>query len=121
MKLVAAPLLIRVSRQSHNAEFPQTPLLVVDRLCAPFTIHDRITKRATVRRSNLATVVNFLIAIIVTLRTRREGARRRTEAHALMFGMTINTADTRRFMRFDHSRGERLCAMTRSTSLFHVS
>jgi len=74
-----------------------------------------------VRRSNLATVVNLLIAIGVTLRTRRQRARRRTEARALMLRMTINTADTRRFMRLDHGRCERLSTMTRSTSPFHVS
>ena len=56
VKLVAAPLLIRISRQAHHRQLSQIPLLIIDRLRAPRTIHHRITKRATVRRSHLAAV-----------------------------------------------------------------
>ena len=121
MKLIATPLLIRLTRQSYDAELPQRPLFIVDRLRAPLSIHHWIPKRATVRRPNLSTVINFLIAIIVTLRTRCQRAGNRAEAHALMFSMTINATNGSCFMWFDHRRRERLRTMTRSTSLLHVA
>lgn len=73
------------------------------------------------RRSNLATVINLLIAVTVTLRTCGQGAPLRTKLHTLMFGMTINTTDSSSFMRLDHRRGERIRAMTRRTSLLHAA
>lgn len=72
------------------------------------------------RRTNLATVIHFVIRIIVTLRTRRERARRRTKLHALMFRMTINATNSSSFMRLDHRRRKRRGAMTRRTALFHA-
>ena len=121
MKLIAAPLLIRVIRKSHDAELSQLPVFMVNRLRAPRTLHHRISKRATVRRPNLAAVINPRITVSVTLRTRRQRARRRTKLNALMFSMTINTADSRRFMRLEHGRRKRVSAMTRSTTLLRVA
>ena len=121
MKLVAAPLLIRIGRQTHHRELSQIPLLIVDRLRAPLSIHYRVSKCPTVRRANLATVVEFLIGIVVTLRTRIERALSRTKLRALMLRMAINTTDSRRFVWLDHRRLKHLGRMTRSTPLLHLA
>ena len=73
------------------------------------------------RRPNLTTVIELLITIVVTLRTRSQRARRRTKLRASMLRVTINTADTRRFVWLDHRGCERLSAMTRCTPLFHAT
>ena len=73
------------------------------------------------RRPNPATVVEFLILVVVTLRTRLQRAFRRTKFRALMLRMTIDTTDSRSFMRLDHSRLKRFGRMTRSTTLLHIS
>ena len=73
------------------------------------------------RRPNLATVVQLLIAISVTLRARRQRARRRTKLHTPVFGVTVNTTNASGCMRLDHCRTERRRVMTRRTALFHAA
>ena len=73
------------------------------------------------RRPNLATIVEFLITVVVTLRTRIVRAFGRTKLRTTMLRMTIYTPDSGRIMWLDHRRLERLGRMTRSTSLLHVS
>src|SRR5215212_3909944 len=119
MKLVTAPFLLRVSRLARTSKLPQIPLLIVDRLRAPRTIHHRITKRPAVRRPNLAPVKEFLIAFDVTRCTRTQSARGRTKRCSLMFGVTRNTTNARYFVRLDHGRYKRFGVMTRGTALLH--
>ena len=71
------------------------------------------------RRPNLATVVEFLIAVVVTLRTRIERAFRRTKLRTAVLRMTIDTTDPRRLVRLDHRRLKRFGRVTRRTSLLH--
>ena len=72
------------------------------------------------RRTHLATVVEFLIAVVVALGTRIERAFSRTKLRPPVLRMTIDTPDPRRLMRLDHRRLERFRRVASSTSLFHV-
>lgn len=121
MKLVAAPLFIRVSRLACNSELSQVPAFVIDRLRTPRTIHNRITERAAVRRADFAAVVELLIAAGMTLRARRKRARGRTKSRAFVFRMAINAPDSRGFVRLDHGCGKRFRRVTRRATLLHVS
>ena len=73
------------------------------------------------RRPNLAAVVEFFIAVVVTLRTRIERAFARTKLRTLVLRMAINTPDSRRLVRLDHRRLKRFRRMTRSTALLHLA
>jgi len=73
------------------------------------------------RRPDFLTVVKFLIAVRVTLRTRSEGTGCRPKLRAPMLSMAINATNPRGLMRLDYRRRECLSAMTRSTSLLHVA
>ena len=108
MKLVAAPLLVRICRLALSPELSQLPIFIIDRLRTPRTIYDRITKRAAVWSSNLAPVVESLITVVMTCGTRRKRTSFRTKLHALMLCVTINTTDPGRRVRLDHRRFKRI-------------
>ena len=102
MKLIAAPLVVSVGRLTRRSEPTQIPLLIVNRLRTPDIVHNRITKRPTVRRPDLPTVVELVIVVGVALRTRIERALSRTEIGSPVFCMTIDTTDSRSLVRLDH-------------------
>ena len=125
MELVAAPLIVSVSRLARNTEFSQVPAFVVDRLRTPRTIHKRITKRAAVRRADFPPVVHLWIGVCMALRTRSECARGRTKPRAFVLRMTIDTPDPRSFVRLDHRSHKRVrvvaCRATPSSLNSHPS
>src|SRR5688500_6129681 len=101
MKLIAAPLLIRVSRHARRPQLSQLPVVIINRLRTPRTIDHRISNRATVRCPHFAAVVELLIAVVMTRRTRSEGAGNSTKLRARMFSVAIDTTNPGRFMRLD--------------------
>ena len=121
MKLVAAPLFIRITRLTRNSELSQVPTLVVNRLRIPRTIHNRVTKRASVRRSDFAPVVDLLIRVRVTLGAGSERACGRAKPRAFVLRMTIDTPNPDSFMRLDHCSHKRFRVVASGATLLHVA
>ena len=119
MKLVAAPLFIRITRLTRNSELSQVPTLVVNRLRIPRTIHNRVTKRASVRRTDFAPVVDLLIRVRVTLGAGSERACGRAKPRAFVLRMTIDASDPRSVVLLDYRRDKRFRVMACGTTLLH--
>jgi len=112
MKLVAAPLLIRVGRLTNRRKFSQRPIVIADRFRTPPTIHDWITECAAVRCPNLA------VGVTASARSQRRLCR--TEVRTAMLVVTINAANARGFVRLDHGRDKSRRVVTRGAALLHV-
>ena len=113
MKLIAAPLLIRIRRLARGPELSQIPLFIIDRLRTPLPVNQRITKRATVRRPDFA--------VVVTSSTRIERALLRAKLRTLVLSVTIYTPDSRGRVRLDRRRHESVCVMTIGATLLHLA
>ncbi len=121
MKLVAAPLFIRIRRQARGPKLSQLPIFITNRLRTPRTIHHRITECAAVRCSNLPPVVKLLITVVVTRGTWGKRSSLRAKLRALVLCVTINTTNPRGLVWLDHRRHKCIRVVTSSASLLDVA
>src|ERR1044072_743929 len=87
MKLFATPRFIRFPRQTLNRNLLERPVGVAQSFPDPLAFRHRITKRSAVGSVNLATVVQLLFSIVVTLGTRRQRRFACPEIGSAMFRM----------------------------------
>ena len=121
VKLLAAPALFSIARQSRYRNLLCCPIGGAESLPGPFLIDDRIAKRTTVWRADFATIVKTLVRVVVT--TGAGGERRFTwiEFRSAMFRMTGNATDSGRSVRFNDRCYEAFRVVARSTIPFHAA
>src|SRR6476646_10727515 len=121
MKLLAAPLVVSILRQTHYSDLFQCPIVGVRPFPFPLPVTHRIAKRAPVRRANLPTVVKIQICVVVAFSTRRQRRLRGLKLRTPVFSMAGDAPYSRRGVRFNYSGDKSVCVMTLRAVLFHGS
>jgi hypothetical protein len=106
MKLLAAPLIIRVSGQAFELQrrLALRHFVDVEACPLPTTVDNRIAKGPTVWSCHSLAVVGFLVLIVMALKTGKQRTVDGTELSTSMFAMTINATEACRHVRRNYRR-----------------